>query len=273
MKQLILTALFSILNINAIFSYDSPISSIDFENRPSIDYYSKFFVDNDFFAFNDTMRYDGVPKYSRSFHQNGRSEYDVTLHYTPLSRHIYNASFKVSVNKEPFASELMKFYTDIIKKYGLPDSAYFRPDDSYYMSSDKNVYFSVNLIGENDTTKIKHFIEQSKPFGVIWAKDRFYINLEVREEYSTRYYTDFFCSITDNEAEKIYTEEIEKLEEDKLAKERKNSIITVVVLFVCGILFLFVAKRGYKNIKKEEEKRKSKQKAEDEKRAKKTERN
>ena len=269
MKQLILTALFSILNINAIFSYDSPISSIDFENRPSIDYYSKFFVDNDFFAFNDTMRYDGVPKYSRSFHQNGRSEYDVTLHYTPLSRHIYNASFKVSVNKEPFASELMKFYTDIIKKYGLPDSAYFRPDDSYYMSSDKNVYFSVNLIGENDTTKIKHFIEQSKPFGVIWAKDRFYINLEVREEYSTRYFTDFFCSITDNEAEKIYTEEIEKLEEDKLAKERKNSIITVVVLFVCGILFLFVAKRGYKNIKKEEEKRKSKQKAEDEKRAKK----
>ena len=93
MKQLILTALFSILNINAIFSYDSPISSIDFENRPSIDYYSKFFVDNDFFAFNDTMRYDGVPKYSRSFLQNGRSEYDVTLHYTPLSRHIYNASF------------------------------------------------------------------------------------------------------------------------------------------------------------------------------------
>ena len=249
MKQLILTALFSILNINVIFAYDSLISSIDFENRPSIDYYSKLFVDNDFFAYNDTMRYDGVPKYSRTFHQNGRSEYDVTLHYTPLSRHVYNASYKVSVNKEPFVSELMKFYIEIINKYGLPDSAYFRPEDSYYMSSDKNEYFSVNLIGGNDTTKIKQFIEQSKPFGVIWAKDRFYVNLEVREEYSTRYYTDFFCSITDNKTEKIYIEEMDKIKENTLSKERQNTLISAVVLVVCGIMFFFIAKKGYKNIK------------------------
>lgn len=271
MKQFILTALFSILNINAIFAFDSIISSLDFINKPSIDYYRKFFKDNEFYVSNDTMWLSGEPRYSQEFsiHPTGGSEFYLTLRYSPISRHICNADIKVVADKGPFVCELTKFYTDIINKYGLPDSAYFRPDDSYYMSSDKNVYFSVNLIGENDTTKIKQFIEQSKPFGVIWAKDRFYINLEVREEYSTRYFTDFFCSITDNETEKIYTEEIEKLEEDKLAKERRNSIITVAVLFVCGILFLFVAKRGYKNIKKEEEKRKSKQKAEDEKRAKK----
>ena len=271
MKHFIIASLFSILNINAIFAFDSIVSLLDFEKEPSIDYYIKIFKENDFYVSNDTMWIGGTPKYERRFyiHPDGGSEFNVTLYHTPSSRQFYKAYIKVTADKEPFASELMKFYTDIIKKYGLPDSAYFRPDESYYMSSDKNVYFSVNLIGENDTTKIKQFIEQSKPFGVIWAKDRFYINLEVREEYSTRYFTDFFCSITDNETEKIYTEEIEKLEEDKLAKERKNSIITVVVLFVCGILFLFVAKRGYKNIKKEEEKRKSKQKAEDEKRAKK----
>lgn len=271
MKHFIIASLFSILNINAIFAFDSIVSLLDFEKEPSIDYYIKIFKENDFYVSNDTMWIGGSPKYERGFyiHPDGGSEFNVTLYHTPSSRQFYKAYIKVTADKKPFVSELMKFYTDIIKKYGLPDSAYFRPDDSYYMSSDKNVYFSVNLIGENDTTKIKQFIEQSKPFGVIWAKDRFYINLEVREEYSTRYFTDFFCSITDNETEKIYTEEIEKLEEDKLAKERKNSIITVVVLFVCGILFLFVAKRGYKNIKKEEEKRKSKQKAEDEKRAKK----
>ena len=271
MKHFILTALFSILNINAIFAFDSIISSLDFINKPSIDYYRKFFKDNEFYVSNDTMWLSGEPRYSQEFsiHPTGGSEFYLTLRYSPISRHICNADIKVVADKGPFVCELTKFYTDIINKYGLPDSAYFRPDDSYYMSSDKNVYFSVNLIGENDTTKIKQFIEQSKPFGVIWAKDRFYINLEVREEYSTRYFTDFFCSITDNETEKIYTEEIKKLEEDKLAKERRNSIITVAVLFVCGILFLFVAKRGYKNIKKEEEKRKSKQKAEDEKRAKK----
>ena len=272
MKHFIIASLFSILNINAIFAFDSIVSLLDFEKEPSIDYYIKIFKENDFYVSNDTMWIGGTPKYERGFfyiHPDGGSEFNVTLYHTPSSRQFYKAYIKVTAYKKPFVSELMKFYTDIIKKYGLPDSAYFRPDDSYYMSSDKNVYFSVNLIGENDTTKIKQFIEQSKPFGVIWAKDRFYINLEVREKYSTRYFTDFFCSITDNETEKIYTEEIEKLEEDKLAKERKNSIITVVVLFVCGILFLFVAKRGYKNIKKEEEKRKSKQKAEDEKRAKK----
>ena len=272
MKHFIIASLFSILNINAIFAFDSIVSLLDFEKEPSIDYYIKIFKENDFYVSNDTMWIGGTPKYERGFfyiHPDGGSEFNVTLYHTPSSRQFYKAYIKVTADKKPFVSELMKFYTDIIKKYGLPDSAYFRPDDSYYMSSDKNVYFSVNLIGENDTTKIKQFIEQSKPFGVIWAKDRFYINLEVREKYSTRYFTDFFCSITDNETEKIYTEEIEKLEEDKLAKERKNSIITVVVLFVCGILFLFVAKRGYKNIKKEEEKRKSKQKAEDEKRAKK----
>ena len=271
MKHFIIASLFSILNINAIFAFDSIVSLLDFEKEPSIDYYIKIFKENDFYVSNDTMWIGGTPKYEREFyiHPDGGSEFNVTLYHTPSSRQFYKAYIKVTADKKPFVSELMKFYTDIIKKYGLPDSAYFRPDDSYYMSSDKNVYFSVNLIGENDTTKIKQFIEQSKPFGVIWAKDRFYINLEVREEYSTRYFTDFFCSITDNETKKIYTEEIEKLEEDKLAKERKNSIITVVVLLVCGILFLFVAKRGYKNIKKEEEKRKSKQKAEDEKRAKK----
>lgn len=271
MKHFIIASLFSILNINAIFAFDSIVSLLDFEKEPSIDYYIKIFKENDFYVSNDTMWIGGTPKYEREFyiHPDGGSEFNVTLYHTPSSRQFYKAYIKVTADKKPFVSELMKFYTDIIKKYGLPDSAYFRHDDSYYMSSDKNVYFSVNLIGENDTTKIKQFIKQSKPFGVIWAKDRFYINLEVREEYSTRYFTDFFCSITDNETKKIYTEEIEKLEEDKLAKERKNSIITVVVLFVCGILFLFVAKRGYKNIKKEEEKRKSKQKAEDEKREKK----
>ena len=269
MKHLFFVTILVILNAKATFAYDSPISSIDFENRPSIDYYSKLFVDKDFFAFNDTMRYDGVPKYSRTFHQNGRSEYNVTLHYTPLSRHIYDASIKVSVNKEPFVSELMKFYTDIINKYGLPDSAYFRPEDSYYMASDKNEYFPVNLIGGNDTTKIKQFIEQAKPFGAIWAKERFYINLEVREKYDIRYFTDFFCSITDKEAEKVYSEELEDIENDKSAKERKENMKKAILLIIFGIIVFIVAKKGYKNIKKEEAEKKAKQKAEDERRAKK----
>lgn len=271
MKQLLLTALISILNVNANFAFDSIISSLDFNNNPNIDYYRNFFKGNDFYVSNDTMLLSGEPCYSQEFsiHPTGGSEFYLTLRYSPISRHICNADIKVVADKEPFVSELTKFYTDIINKYGLPDSAYYRLDDSYYRSSNKNEYFPVSLIGGNDTIKIKQFVEQSKPFGVIWAKNRFYIIFEVREKYSTRYFTDFFCSITDNEAEKIYFNELKIIKEEKSAKERKESMITAFILIIFGIFLFFIAKKGYKNIKKQEAEKKAKLKAEDEKRAKK----
>lgn len=264
MRHFVIASFFSILNINAIFAFDSIISSLDFKNNPSIDYYRNLFKGNDFYVSNDTLLLSGEPSYNQSFsiHPTGGSEFYLTLRYSPISRHICNADIKVVAYKEPFVSELTKFYTDIINKYGLPDSAYFRPDDGSYISSDKNDYFSVNLIGGNDTIKIKQFIEQAKPFGIIWAKDRFYINLEVREKYSTRYFTDFFCYITDNEAEKVYFKELENIKEEKSARERKKNMITAFLLIIFGIFLFFVTKKGYNNIKKQKEERLAKQKAE-----------
>lgn len=251
MKNLIVTLILIIQSINTTFAFNSIISSLDFKNNSSIDYYRNFFKDNGFYVSNDTMLLSGEPRYSQEFSilPTGGAELYLTLRYSPISRHICNADIKVGAYKKPFVSELTKFYTDIINKYGLPDSAYFRPDDSYYTSSDKNKYFSVNLIGGNDTIKIKKFIEQSKPFGIIWAKDHFYINLEVREKYSSRYFTDFFCSITDVEAEKVYFKELENIKEEKSAKERKENIITSFLLITFGIFLFFVAKKGYKYIK------------------------
>lgn len=174
MRHFVIASFFSILNINAIFAFDSIISSLDFKNNPSIDYYRNLFKGNDFYVSNDTLLLSGEPSYNQSFsiHPTGGSEFYLTLRYSPISRHICNADIKVVAYKEPFVSELTKFYTDIINKYGLPDSAYFRPDDGSYISSDKNDYFSVNLIGGNDTIKIKQFIEQSKPFGILSTATR-----------------------------------------------------------------------------------------------------
>ena len=270
MRHFVFTLLLFILNVNTTFAFDSIITSLDFENKPSIDYYRNFFKDNDFYVSNDTLWISGEPRYSQKFsiHPTGRSEY-LTLNYTPLSRHIYNADIKVTADKEPFVSELLKLYIDIIKKYGLPDSAYYRPDDSNYMSSDKNVYFSVDLIGGNDTVKVKQFFEQSKPFGIVWAKKRFYVKLEVWEEFCTRYFSDIFCSITDNKTEKAYIEEINCIEEEKQSKKTKHNVIMAIVIILSCIIFALVAKKGLQNIKKEQDEKKAKQKAEDERRAKK----
>ena len=270
MRLLVTTLLITFFNFNALFAFDSIISSLDFENKPSIDYYRNFFKDNDFYVSNDTMWVSGEPRYSQKFsiHPTGGSEFYLTLNHTPISRHIYNADVKVVAYKDPFVSELLKFYTDIIKKYGLPDSAYFRPDDSGYISSDKNESFPVNLLGGNDTTKVRLFFEQSRPFEIVWTKKRFQVYLEVREKYNIRYFSDFFCSIIDKEAEKVYFKELEIIKEEKSAKERKENMKIAFLLIIFAVIAFFVAKKGYKNIKKEEAEKKAKQKAEDARRAK-----
>ena len=273
MKHFIIASLFSILNINAIFAFDSIVSLLDFEKEPSIDYYIKIFKENDFYVSNDTMWIGGTPKYERGFyiHPDGGSEFNVTLYHTPSSRQFYKAYIKVTADKKPFVSELLKLYTDIINKYGLPDSAYFRPDDSGYISSDKNESFPVNLLGGNDTTKVRLFFEQSRPFEIVWTKKRFQVYLEVREKYNIRYFSDFFCSIIDKEAEKVYFKELEIIKEEKSARERKENMKIAFLLIIFAVIAFFVAKKGYKNIKKEEAEKKAKQKAEDERRAKKQE--
>ena len=276
MRLLVTTLLITFFNFNALFAFDSIISSLDFENKPSIDYYRNFFKDNDFYVSNDTMWVSGEPRYSQEFsiHPTGGSEFYLTLNHTPISRHIYNADVKVVAYKDPFVSELLKFYTDIIKKYGLPDSAYFRPNDSNYMSSDKNVFFSVDLIGGIDTTKVKQFFEQSnsKPFGIIWSKDRFYVNLEVRDSYSTRYSTDFYCTITDKEAEIAHIKEMGIVEEEIQAKKNRDCIILWVKILAGIILLFFVGRQFFKAynksvkvneaIQKEVEERRAKQQKE-----------
>ena len=250
MRHFVFTLLLFILNVNTTIAFDSIITSLDFDNNPSIDYYRSFFKENDFYVSNDTVWLSGEPRYSQEFsiHPTSGPEFYLTLNHTPMSRHIYNAAVKVVASRDPFVSELLKFYTDIIKKYGLPDSAYYRPDDSNYMSSDKNVFFSVDLIGGIDTTKVKQFFEQSnsKPFGIIWSKDRFYVNLEVRDSYSTRYSTDFYCTITDKEAEIAHIKEMEIVEEEIQAKKNRDNIILGVIILAGIILLFFIGRLFFK---------------------------
>ena len=269
MKHFVIASLIVLLNSTSIAAFDSLISSLDFENKPSIDYYNQYFKENEFRTYNDTVSYNGEPCYSRkySIHPTGGSEFYLTLYHTPSSRHIYNAEIKVVADKEPFVTELLEIYTEIINKYGLPDSAYYRPE-GYYKSADQNEYFDVDLIGGNDTIKIKQFFEKSIPFCIIWAKQRFHVKLEVREKYIYRYYTEFFCTITDNDTQKRFNKEIGIIEAEKQAKKEKEGLIIMLLITAAFFILLFLGSSAYAKYK---EKNEANKKAEAEHRAKKQE--
>ena len=91
----------------------------------------------------------------------------------------------------------------------------------------------------------------------------------------TNFFRHYFLSrtevIIDKEAEKVYFKELEIIKEEKSAKEKKENMKIAFLLIIFAVIAFFVAKKGYKNIKKEEAEKKAKQKAEDERRAKKQE--
>ena len=239
MKRLILSSFFIILNINAILAFDSLVSLLDFENKPGIDYYNKLFKENDFNSVNDTLWMSGEPKYSREFfinHTEKNPFFYITLHYTTKSRLVYCAHITCEVNKDRFVKELLAFYSDLIDKYNLPDSAYYQPD-GYYKSPDMNEYFAVELVGGKDTTKVRQFFEQARPFCIIWAKERSHVSLMVDEKYNAYSSPDFTCTIIDNKGQSIHSNEMSEIEAKKQQREIMLRWITIGIAFV-GILFI-----------------------------------
>ena len=240
MKRFFILSLFVVLNFNAILAFESLVSLLDFEKRPGIDYYNNLFKENDFYVSNDTLWMGGEPKYSRDFiiNQTGKPSFNITLDYTPKLRLVYCAHIKGEVAKERFVSELLKFYIDLINKYELPDKASYRADDPHYISNDKNEYFAVETIGGKDTTKIKQFFEQARPFYIVWEKKRFHVSLMVDKKYNVYYSPDFTCMIIDHNAESIYAKEMSEIKADKQQKEDKQRWINIGLVIV-GILVVF----------------------------------
>ena len=269
MKRFFISSLFVILNFNGIWALDSIIPLLDFENKPGIDYYNNLFKENDFYVSNDTMWIGGEPKYSRDYiiNQTKKPSFKITLDYTPKSRLVYYAHIKGEVAKELFVKELLAFYSDLIDNYDLPDSAYYRPS-GYYESSDMEKYFAVESIGGKDTTKIKQFFEQARPFCIIWAKGRFYVSLIVDKKYNAYYSPDFICSITDNKAQSIYAKEISEIKAYKQQKEDRQRWINIGLAIVGILVVLFLGRIIIKGYLKQRDVEKKKQKAEDERREK-----
>ena len=264
MKRLIISSFFIILNINTILAFDSLVSILDFENKPGIDYYNKFFKENDFYLSNDTMWWGEGPKYSRYYFIN-QTEKDpsihITLNYTPKSRLVYFADIKGQVSKRRFLKELMAFYSDLIDKYNLPDSAYYRPD-GYYKSPDMNEYFAVELVGGKDTTKVRQFFEQERPFCIIWAKERFSVSLIV--DHFTYYSPEFTCTIIDNKKQSIYSREMSEIEAEKKQKEIMWRWIIIGFAFVVILFILFLGRIIIKDYLKRRDIDKKRQMAEEE---------
>lgn len=273
MKRLIVSSFFVMLNMNAILAFDSLVSILDFENKPSIDYYSNLFKENDFNFSDDTMLSYWGPKYSCKYFINQtekKPSFDITLHYTPKSRLVYFAYIKGQVSKRRFLKELMAFYSDLIDKYNLPDSAYYRPECIYepvdMNEVDMNEYFAVELVGGKDTTKVRQFFEQERPFCIIWAKERFSVSLIV--DHFTYYSPEFTCTIIDNKKQSIYSQEMSEIEADK--KQMENMWKWIIIgLAIAGLLvILFIGRIIIKKYLKQREIEKNELKAEDERRKK-----
>lgn len=252
------------LYANSSFAFESIISCIDFEKHPSIDYYINLFNKNGFYTSSDSAYWDGEPKNSRYFsiHIEKGPEYKITLEHTPTTRQVYSAYIVGTADKEPFVSEVMKFYSEITSKWGQPDSVYYIPD-RYNFSTENKVYISLDTLGVNDTTKIKHFFEQSKPFGCVWQKKRYHVLLEVRDEYKYRYFTDFTCFITDYNAFDKYIEENAVIEAHQKAEERNYNILVAIVLMLVCVAIIFIGKKVYKEYQKSQEEEKLRLQAEE----------
>lgn len=269
MKRFFILSLFVVLNFNAIMAFDSLVPLLDFENKPGIDYYNNLFKEDDFYVSNDTLWMGGEPKYSRDFiiNQTERPSFNITLDFTPKTRLVSCAHIKGQVAKERFVKELLAFYSDLIEKYNLPDSAYYRPS-GYYESSDMNEFFAVESVGGKDTTKVRQFFEQARPFCIIWAKERFYVSLMVDKKYNAYYSPDFTCMIIDNRAASIHSKEISEIKADKQQKEDRQRWINIGLAIVGILVVLFLGRIIIKGYLKQRDVEKKKQKAEDERREK-----
>ena len=269
MKRLFVSFLLVILNVYAILAFESLVQLLDFEKNPGIDYYNNLFKENDFFVSNDTLWMGGEPKYSRDYiiNQTEKPSFNITLDYTPKSRLVYCAYIKGQVAKERFVKELLSFYSDLIDKYNLPDKAYYCIG-GYNKSSDIDEYFAVESIGGKDTTKIRQFFEQARPFCVKWAKERFHISLMVDKKYNVYYSPDFTCMIIDNDAESIYAKEMSEIKADKQQKEDRQRWIIIGLAIIGILVVIFLGRIIIKGYLKQRDIEKKKQKAEDERRKK-----
>jgi hypothetical protein len=257
-RLLFIVILFTILK-NGALAFNSIISLIDFEKKPSFDYYDKYLTKNNYVVLGDTVDSQGKPKFLRyySFRQNGHTRYDIDINFTPKSRHIesifiYGGSLSEdSVSEVAFKRDLLAFYTDVINKYGLPDSS----DDE-----------GEELKSEKDTAKIRQVFEQHTSVEIRWHLKDYYISMDIYESH-------FKFNIDYNKAQELSRKEYEMIEAEEKAIEEKqkmiNTSIIIVLVVIVGIFLIYIFRIIKKEQDKNEEWQKAYKKARDERRAKK----
>jgi len=269
MNRFIITLLFSLLNLHTICAYESPVSIIDFEKDASITYYKKVFAEHEYtvYDYNQLFGKGSDPKKSYSFnlYDKGYRLYGVEMWCSEKSNLVFTTNIEGKFAKDRFIRALVDFYKDITNKYGQPDSAYYRPDG--YVSSNKQLeYIPVNDIAE-DTTTIKQFFEQAKPFGLLWRKNGFHIDLIVDKKYNVYYEPNFHCTIKNCKLYDAYLSEKEAIEQEEQAKAERDKLINTIAIIVAIPIVIFFAVIIIKGFRKSRAEEKIRRKAEEAKRA------
>lgn len=271
MKKLYCLFALSVLISQYINAYESPASLLDLKNHSEIDYYTMLFSKHNYYISKDTIDLRGIPRYKREFSivqaeypNNFCCDYEVGLKFTPKSRLVYEV-YITGVSSKKFVRGLLSFYNDLTKIYGQPDSACYRPG---YLEQGEMEYFPVSMIG-NDTTNVKKFFEQAKPFVFFWANEHYRIELTTNKSYTSMLVSDFECTIKDKKVYETYLSEVASIEDERQASEKINYIIKVVLAIIGCIVIFFLGRFFIKAYKKSQEEYKAWQDAEEAKRIKK----
>lgn len=265
MKNSFILFTLSLLGFQYVNAYESPASLLDLKRHSEIDYYSMVFGKHNYYIPGDTL-YLGMPRYEKEFdivqaeHPDILCcDYEVRLDFTPKSRLVYEASIRGVSGKDLFVRGLLSLYQDLTNIYGQPDSVCYQP--GYYESGERE-YFSISLIGE-DTTKVKNFFEEARPFILFWTSGPYRIEL------SSHFILDFECTIKDNKVYEIYLGELACIEAERQASEKNDYIFKVVLVIIVCVALFFLGRMFFNAYKKEQEEEKAELEAERKRRIKK----
>ena len=271
-KKIILVTIFFISGIANSFCNENPLIFLDFNKELKIDSLKPILEEKGYSWFEETPSIYGTKingDYIVRCYGNGTADqYNISLLHTPTSRIVYSITINREISKKRFLQEAITFYKIIENKYGMPVSGALLNGDYFYADIDEEKKEKINTDKVKlDSAYLVSCFDSCQAVEYYWSMSHTSISFSIHQ--LSNYNPHITCKVNYERIAELNTKEIRIIEAEKQAKERKNKTINVVMIILGCVVFFLIAKKGYMNIKKEEEKRKAKQKAEEEKRTRK----
>lgn len=271
-KKIILVTIFFICGIANSFCNENPLVFLDFNKELKIDSLKPVLEEKGYSWFEESPSIYGTNIYGdyevKCYGNGAADQYKISMLHTPTSRIVYSITINREISKKGFLQEAITFYKIIENKYGMPVSGALLNGDYFYADTDEDNKEKINTNKiKLDSAYLVSCFDSSQAVEYYWSMSHTSISFSIHQ--LSNYNPHITCKVNYGRIAELNTKEIRIIEAEKQAKERKNKIINVIMIVLGCVVFFFIAKKGYVNIKKEEEKRKAKQKAEEEKRTKK----